>query len=268
MASPVLTRMPVLGAAAALAALWATLAYAAEDANWVFAGPAVALTAAAWPLLRDRPLWAVLPVLASLALSWPAVDNGMDSVPPTVLTLLAVTYRIGERESVRDIVRALAFIVLTGQAMTIASGEWYPGDILFATTVYALPMILGRIVATGRVEQAELEARTAELDRERRRRAALEVARERERLAEQVNGIVTGALREMIDDAGSGLHALPADRSAAAQRLARIETTGRDALREMRALLGVLREEPAANDPGAASDASSRTADSGEAAAA
>ena len=244
MGKPVLTRLPVVVAGTLISALWAVLTFAAADPNWALAIPAAALTAAAWPLLPERPLWAVAPVIAALIVGDTAAES-LEGVPPTVLTLLAVTYRVGERQPVREAAYALGFIVVAGQAMTIAAGEWYPGDILFATTVYALPMVFGRIVATGREAHAELEARTAELDAERRRRASLEVARERARLAEQVNGIVTGALRGMIDDAGRGLHALPDDRADAAARLETIEVTGRSALREMRALLGVLREEPA-----------------------
>jgi hypothetical protein len=78
----------------------------------------------------------------------------------------------------------------------------------------------------------------------RRRRASFEVARERERLAARVNCVVSEALREMVDDAGRGLHLLASDRPAAASALAGIESTGREALTEMRALLGVLRTNP------------------------
>jgi signal transduction histidine kinase len=235
--------MPVAVAGALLATCGALALLGPKDPIWVLAGAGAGLTGIAWLLIPRRPLWAVAPIMVALVLGEWSVEDRLDSVPAMVLTLLVVTYRIGEASPLRQSASALAVITLTGQAITIASGGWYPGDILFAFTVYSLPMVFGRIVATGRVAQAELEQRTAELEAERRRRAALEVARERERLAAQVNGVVTGALRTMVEDAGRGLHALPTDRAGAGERLLEIETTGRDALREMRALLGVLREE-------------------------
>lgn len=252
MAPPVLARMPVAAAGAAVAAGASVAHFSTLDPRWPVAGPAALLAGAAWLLLPRRPLWAVAPILLALFSGFAAAGDDTESLPAMVLTLLVVTYRVGETQTPRRILAVLAFITLSGQAMTIASGEWYPGDILFATTVYALPMLLGRVVATGREATAELEARTAELEAERRRRAALEVGLERERLAAQVNAVVTGALRAMVDDAGRGLHALATDRAAAASTLADIEATGREALREMRALLGVLREDEAHADAGRA----------------
>ena len=243
MATPVLARMPVVAAGALVATGVAVAHLATLRPDWPVAAAASLLVGAAWLMLPRRPLWAVVPVVLALLVGDAAVSDDAESLPAMVLTLLVVTYRVGETQEPRRIVEALAFIVVTGQAMTIAAGEWYPGDILFATTVYALPMVFGRIVATGRAATAELEARTAELEAERRRRAALEVGRERERLAERVNAVVTGALRAMVDDAGRGLHDLHIDRAAAGDALGDIEATGREALREMRALLGVLREE-------------------------
>jgi hypothetical protein len=239
---PVLSRYPIVASAGLVAAVLAVVEMLGRDVPLPAAIVGGALLLAAWLLLPQRPLVSVL--LLPIAFAIPqAFGEGSQSLTPAVLTLLAAVFRLGEFGARREWLIGLAWVVLTGQVATVLAGTWYPGDILFGTTVYGLPLWLGHTVRTGREAQAELEARTLDLVHARERRAELEVERERARLAERVNGVVTGALRRMVEDADRGLAALPGDRLAAADTLEAIEVVGREALSDMRALLGVLREE-------------------------
>jgi signal transduction histidine kinase len=92
---------------------------------------------------------------------------------------------------------------------------------------------------------AALHDRTERLEQERERELALATAGERSRIAREMHDVVAHNLSVMValcDGAGYQVHDAP-DRVVAA--LDQASRTGRQALAEMRQLLGVLREPPA-----------------------
>jgi len=114
-----------------------------------------------------------------------------------------------------------------------------------ASAVFAL--VGAAIWGTGRVVRSrtqmadELEVRTAELRNARDERARLEVATDRARISSELDALLQcrlGELARMADDGGR-----PRDPSEAAATLADIERESRHTLEEMRAVVGVLRED-------------------------
>ena len=90
--------------------------------------------------------------------------------------------------------------------------------------------------------------RTEELAREREGNARLGALAERHRIARELHDVVAHGLSVMIVQADGALYAEAEHPEAPRQALATIAATGRDALHEMRRLLGVLRDEPNAAD--------------------
>lgn len=116
-----------------------------------------------------------------------------------------------------------------------------PGD-----TIVMGPLMSG-VYAAGRLMRSRSElARALERDRaEGERRAVLE---ERARIARELHDVVAHAISLMTVQAGAERLAIGAGRPQTTEALKQIEVTGRQALAEMRRLLGMLR------DPGEAVD--------------
>ena len=109
--------------------------------------------------------------------------------------------------------------------------------------------VLGTAVVTGYVLLVALladrritgRARLAALEVERDQQAEIGAARERARIARDLHDVVAHSLAVMVAQADGGRYAAPGDPAAASRALAQIAETGRDALAQMRRLLGVLR---------------------------
>ena len=102
---------------------------------------------------------------------------------------------------------------------------------------------IGRVVRSRSTMAQALRAQTHELREARDERARLEIAGDRARLSAELDELLRRRLAELARLAASA----PADSDPASARatLADIEREGRRTLQEMRALVGVLREDPA-----------------------
>jgi hypothetical protein len=87
----------------------------------------------------------------------------------------------------------------------------------------------------------ELELRTAELRDARDERTRLEVASDRARLSSELDALLQRRLGELATMADEG--ARPSDAAAATAALGEIERASRRTLEEMRAVVGVLRDD-------------------------
>jgi hypothetical protein len=114
-----------------------------------------------------------------------------------------------------------------------------------ATAVFALVGMalwgIGRIVRSRTRMADELEARTAELRVARDERARMEVATDRARISSELDALLQRRLGELARMAGDGSKL--ANAAGAAATLADIERESRRTLEEMRAVVGVLRED-------------------------
>jgi signal transduction histidine kinase len=119
---------------------------------------------------------------------------------------------------------------------------------VFLIVVFGGLWILGR-VARGRAKlTAELAARAQQLDREHAERERDAVARERAGIARELDDVVAQAVSVMVVQAGAARRVLDRDPKGSVGALGAVEATGRDALSEMRRLLGILRPEGADAD--------------------
>ena len=105
-----------------------------------------------------------------------------------------------------------------------------------------------------RTQSARLEDRAAILEREREERARVAVAEERARIARELHDVVAHSVSVMVVQAQAAQRLIEGEQHDARRALGSIETSGRQALVELRRMLGILRragEEPAlAPQPG------------------
>jgi len=94
----------------------------------------------------------------------------------------------------------------------------------------------------------ELERQAARLEREREERTRAAVAAEHDRIARDLHDVIAHSVSVMTVQAGAARLLLPAAPERARQPLLAIEETGRQALGDMRRLLGILRMQDAEAD--------------------
>jgi signal transduction histidine kinase len=118
-------------------------------------------------------------------------------------------------------------------------------DATFVSLALAGAWVLGDRARVQRALAAELAERAARLERERAAEAHRAVAEERTRIARELHDVVAHHVSMMVVQAEAGPVAVERDPARAAGAFEAIAATGRQALVEMRRLLGVLRGDGA-----------------------
>jgi signal transduction histidine kinase len=111
--------------------------------------------------------------------------------------------------------------------------------------------VLGDSMRYRRAYYIGLEERAAQLERDRDAQARIAAAAERARIARELHDVVAHNVSVMVVQADGAAYALGSDPARAREALAAISSTGRQALAEMRALLGVLRKSDEVEADGA-----------------
>ncbi|MFF9688890.1 sensor histidine kinase [Streptomyces sp. NPDC014623] len=123
------------------------------------------------------------------------------------------------------------------------SGGW--GQTAFYIVVMTVPFVLawvlGDSIRTRRAYFDQLEERAARLEREREAQSKVAVAAERARIARELHDVVAHNVSVMVVQADGAAYVMDSSPDQARQALETISGTGRQALAEMRRLLGVLR---------------------------
>ena len=141
-------------------------------------------------------------------------------------------------------------ICLVGSAIAIAKWApehaihdwWTLGEVLAVFWGPAVTAwLLGDMMHWRRSYYDALEERAARLERERDAQAQIAAAAERARIARELHDVVAHNVSVMVVQADGASYALDGSPEQAREALAAISRTGRQALAEMRSLLGVLR---------------------------
>ncbi|GAA4896457.1 sensor histidine kinase [Streptomonospora salina] len=112
---------------------------------------------------------------------------------------------------------------------------------------YGLPLAVGLWIGTRRVLIANLRERAERLEREQHLLADQAISAERTRIAREMHDVVAHRVSLMVLHAGGLEVSAPDGRTAESAAL--IRNTGRDALAELREILGVLRDNPESSAP-------------------
>jgi signal transduction histidine kinase len=118
------------------------------------------------------------------------------------------------------------------------------------TVVFVAMLLLGDAVRSRRGRRDEYEARLASLAAQRDHAAAQRVAEERIRIAHDLHDVSAHTLAVISLHAGLATESLAEDPAEAREALAVVRRATREALGELRAAVGVLRDGVAAPDPG------------------
>jgi signal transduction histidine kinase len=189
---------------------------------------------------RSRPLPATVLVIGGIVLQALASGNSAEGLE-LIIAIAVTAYSVAAYSDRRGALVGLATLVAgygiyaledhnirSGRTSELWAGAFFGVGILAA-------WLIGIFVHSGR-ERSALQALAAEHERS----AAVAAAEERARLARELHDIVSHNLSVVVLQAG-GARAQGEDASASA--LEKIELSSREALVEMRRLLGVLRRD-------------------------
>jgi signal transduction histidine kinase len=145
--------------------------------------------------------------------------------------------------------RADAFaFVLGGAAFAVFSWR-FPAEFRAGAAALAwfgpliLVVVTGRVIGRMRETSRQLRERTDELERTRDEEAELAVALERQRIARELHDVIAHNVSIMVVQAGAAENVLDSDPPFVRKALASVQTAGREALEEMKLLLGLLRSD-------------------------
>ncbi|WP_455678893.1 sensor histidine kinase [Streptomyces avidinii] len=201
-------------------------------------------TAAVVPLIwrRRAPVGVLTAILVLGGIYQVAVDGPGQPLPYAGLIAF---YTV----ALQCALRVRAAVGLASVVVVSLSVGWETGtarELLFTLFVSAAAYALGRLQHTRQAYTEAALARAAELERANRIEAEQAAARERARIAREMHDILSHAVSIMIVQAEAGPVAVRRAPERAEAAFEAIAETGRDAMAQLRVMLGVLRTDEAA----------------------
>jgi signal transduction histidine kinase len=168
-----------------------------------------------------------------------------DHLVSAYFALLFVIFSAGRHLDDRKIV----FVAIFGTACDIVASAFDRYDDSLANVVTGIvfsvwaPLVIGRFMRQRARLHEMLREKTERLELERGTRAETAAQEERARIAGELHDVVAHALSAMVVQAAGARVAAERDPTRAAAAFHAVEGTGREALTEIRRLLGVLRRD-------------------------
>jgi signal transduction histidine kinase len=201
-------------------------------------------------VLRRRQPIAVVSVAAVSATLYSWREYPENGLPIACLVALYTVATISPRRHAQLV--GLAFVVIIlGLSVAGAQGLDAAGAVS-NLAMFGVAYAAGSYMRVRRAYTAQLELRAAELEENQRREAEQAVAEERLRIARELHDVVAHAMSVVAVQSGVAAHVIEQRPDEAKHMLQNINTTSREALDEMRRMLGVLRsdgDDPAALAP-------------------
>jgi signal transduction histidine kinase len=198
-----------------------------------------------YPLWGWRVSWLALCLVPLLSAYW---WGGLPWDPAQILVLLAVACAAGIRHGRAVLCWLWALTLIPWWFWMIRQGPGAAGAALGSAAFLAMAVAVDRVWSERRAQRF-LAERTGQAELERARRTVLE---ERTRIARELHDVVAHHMSLMAIRAESAPHRLGAvpDSGQVRAEFAALSGSAREALADMRRLLGVLRsDEPAARAP-------------------
>ena len=209
-------------------------------------GVAVLLMAAtAVALAFRRQVWAGL-AAGPLFLVYNELPQAyLDHLVSPLFASLFLVYSIARHYEWRTVIPVTAVtVVVMWVSHAIDSYDETVGNyFLTLGAVLFGPVLVGRILRNRSHLHRALREKTERLERERAERATEAAEDERTRIAGELHDVVAHALSAMVVQAAGARRLAERDPARAGDAFLAVETSGREALTEIRRLLGVLRRE-------------------------
>jgi signal transduction histidine kinase len=197
-------------------------------------------------LLRGRaPLAAPLTVFAALVVGSLLEPQALYDSSFFFFGALLATWAVAEgnpnRLGVVGYGAAIATLVFVFSRFP--EDETSPGDYVWVTVFFTAAWLAGFAVGLRARQAREAETRFRLAEERRRVEAETAVAKERARIARELHDVVAHSISVMTLQAAGVRRLLRDDQARERDALGTVEETGREALAEMRRLLGILRGE-------------------------
>ncbi|MGD9704387.1 MAG: sensor histidine kinase [Acidimicrobiia bacterium] len=223
--------------------LWFSMEPSAGPAQRVVLSVVVALVTLSLVWRRQAPVAVLAVVFGSAAVGVASTTSGQGDGPFSVfLAVLVAVFSFGAyAHQHRQIVTGVA-ILSAGFAAEVLHDRLTDAETDFGFWIaVAVFWVLGRLFGERLQRVAHLEQRAVQMEQDRDMNARAAVADERARIARELHDVVAHSVSVMVIQAGAALHTLNADDVDTAEALGSIETAGRQALVELRHMLGILR---------------------------
>ena len=195
---------------------------------------------AAVAIRRRWPLGAVLVALVGVVGQEALGGQVTQHTAGALLALFLVFYAAGAFLEERPAWLALA-LGFAGSAASVLLSAGTSSDLWFgAIFLEGLPWAVGRIVRERNARERAYRERAERVDAEREQHAVTAVWGERARIARELHDVIAHSVSVMVLQAGGARMVMDAEPERAEVSLGSVERAGRDALAEMRRLLGVL----------------------------
>ncbi len=203
-----------------------------------------ALAAVALLFTRDFPFVAPLVVAAALAGVVVVDADAVYDMDAPFLIMLFMPWSLGSYNPRAKAIAGLVWYQLVALLVSIEAsnaGTDYIWIGIFISVAWACGFILSR-----RSEHLrEMAARARQAEHEQSAAAERAVAEERQRIARELHDVIAHSVSVMTVQAGAVRRLLKPEQEKERAALETVESTGRQALTEMRRLVGLLREQGA-----------------------
>jgi signal transduction histidine kinase len=223
----------------------------ASEASSGFHGPvAVSVLAAAGYCLcvaaRTRaPFWSLVGLSGLFTVWLPAfyIHEPQPAFEPAVAALLVLFSAAAQLSGRRALIAGAMFAAALGvsDVPALVAGR-DPGNVGPSWVIFGLAWGLGRLVHRRENVARDLAARVEQAEADREQRAREAVDDERARIARELHDVVTHAVSGIVLQAAAERRALTGADTTTRAAFGDIETSGREALTELRRLLGMLRK--------------------------
>jgi signal transduction histidine kinase len=242
LARPTPSMREVLLAAALTAAVELELALSAH--GWTLARGSAALLITVPLAFRLRfPLAVLVVVVAGVVIEAAIGGHGFTGPVFPLISVLLALYAVGAQTSGLRLALGAGVSLAGLFAASLLDGGDPGGAAAVALVATTGGLVIGGALGVLRFESEVFDERAAELERERDERARVAVAEERTRIARELHDVIGHSISVMGVQAGAVRSVLREDQRRERDALLAVERTGRQAVGEMRRLIGLLRPE-------------------------
>ncbi|NNC11282.1 sensor histidine kinase [Planctomonas sp. JC2975] len=163
--------------------------------------------------------------------------------------LLVVMYTIADRGRPWQRRSYVTVVLATMLVQAWLLTRYLPAELMFTLLLPLTAYLLGSLARASRARTLALQDRALQLERERAADAARIVAEERARIARDMHDVLAHGVSMMVVQAEAGPVVVYTDPQRAAQTFDAIATTGREAMAQLRRVLGALGSQKTAGRP-------------------
>jgi signal transduction histidine kinase len=194
---------------------------------------------------RRRAFFAAAVVVFAVAAPIMALEIGPEEIGTPFLVVLVLAFTAGSFPDPRRAVLGAAVLVAGVLSLYLASRSTLVSDYVFPSGFVLAVWTAARVLRTRAQLAAELHEAAVRAQEDGAAERARAGADERRRIAREMHDVVAHSVSVMVVQAGGARRILDRDPARAAAAAALVERTGRQALAEMRLLLGVLHADGA-----------------------